>query len=103
MWKVVPNMTKELWQRIEQQAVKWGIFPKGGYMNIREYIKEEGRWEGHLAGKLEGEQKGEQKGRQENMQQVIANMLQNKMDTSVICKATGLSEAEIKKFKKGSK
>ena len=76
-------------------------------MNIREIIKEKGRFEGMLLGRKkylqEGMLAGEQKGRQEKERQVIINMLQNKMDTSVICKATGLSEAEIKKFKNGSK
>ena len=46
IWAVVPGMTEELWKRIEQEAVNKGIFPKGGYMNIREQIKEEGRQEG---------------------------------------------------------
>ncbi len=104
VWKVVPNMTKELWQRIEQQAVKWGIFPKGGYMNIREYIKEEGRQEGEQKGMLAGMQKGKlegkEEGRQEGKQEVILSLLKNKMDTSVICKATGLSKAELKKLQK---
>ncbi len=103
VWKVVPNMTKELWQRIEQQAVKWGIFPKGGYMNIREYIKEEGRLEGRQKYLQEGMLAGMQKGKQEKERQVIANMLKNKLGIPVICKVTGLSEAEIKKFKNGSK
>ncbi len=68
----------------------------GGYMNIREYIKEEGRWEGHLAGKLEGEQKG----RQEKERQVIANMFRKNMDIPLISEVTGLSEAELKKLQK---
>ena len=100
VWKVVPNMTEELWQRIEQQAVKWGIFPKGGYMNIREYIKEEGRQEGEQKGMLAGMQKGKLEGKEEGKQEVILSLLKNKMDTSVICKATGLSKAELKKLQK---
>ncbi len=107
MWKVVPNMTKELWQRIEQQAVKWGIFPRGGFMNIREIIKEKGRFEGiHIGrqeGRQEGWQKGHEKGRQENMRQVIANMFRKNVDIPFIAEVTGLSEKEIKKFKNGSK
>ncbi len=103
VWKVVPNMTKELWQRIEQQAVKWGIFPKGGYMNIREYIKEEGRWEGIHIGRQEGRQEGKLEGRQENMRQVIANMFRKNVDIPFIAEVTGLSEVEIKKLKNGSK
>ena len=100
VWKVVPNMTKELWQRIEQQAVKWGIFPKGGYMNIREYIKEEGRWEGMQEGEQKGMLAGELKGRQENMRQVIANMFRKNVDIPFIAEVTGLSEKELKKLQK---
>ena len=59
-------------------------------MNIREYIKEEGRQEGIQKGKQEGIQKGRQ--------QVVLNMLQKKMSTVLISEVTGLSEEEIKKL-----
>ena len=39
-WCSVPGMTKELWKELEHEAVRKGIFSKGGYMNIREYIRE---------------------------------------------------------------
>ena len=63
-------------------------------MNIREYLKEKFLWEGR--------QEGRQEGRMEGRQQVILNMLNEKIDTSVISKVTGLSEKEIKKLKNGS-
>ena len=93
-WSVVPGMTKELWEELERDAVSKGIFSKGGSMNIREYIKEEGR--------EEGRQEGIQKGRQEEKQQVVLNMLQKRLDTSLIAEVTGLSEEEIKKLQNGS-
>ena len=62
-------------------------------MNIRDYIKEEGR--------QEGLQKGRQEGRQEGLQKVISNMLAQKADISFISKMTGLSEEEIEKFQNG--
>ena len=79
-------MTKELWGKVERTAINKGIFSKGGYMNIREHIKEEGI----------------QKGRQEERQQVVLNMLQEKADISFVSKVTGLSEDEIKKLKNGA-
>ena len=55
-------------------------------MDIREHIKEKGRWEG----------------RQEGRQEVVLNMLKEKADISFISKVTGLSAKEIKKLKNGS-
>ncbi len=85
-WAVVPGMTEELWRKIENSAVKKGIFSKGGYMNIREYIKEEGR----------------QEGRQEGVQKIVLSMLKKEADISFISEVTGLSEKEIKSFKNKS-
>ena len=79
-------MTTDLWEELEWDAVKQGIFSKGGYMNTREYIKEEGR----------------QEGIQHNQQQVVLNMLKKKLDTSLISEVTGVSEEEIKKLKNGT-
>ena len=62
--------------------------------DVREIIKEKGRWE--------GERKGLRKGRQEERQQVVLNMLQEKADIAFIAKVTGLSEKEIKKLKNGT-
>ena len=90
LWSSVRGMTPKLWEKLEQEAVKKGIFLKGGYMNIREYIKEEGR------------QEGRQEGMQRGMQQVILNMLREKADIDFICKVTGLAEKEIKKLQNGS-
>ena len=59
-------------------------------MDIREHIKEKGRWEGR------------QEGRQEERQEVALNMLKKKTKISYISEITGLSEKEIKKLKNGS-
>ncbi len=51
-------------------------------MNIREYIKEEGR--------------------QEGVQKIVLSMLKKEADISFISEVTGLSEEEIKRFKNES-
>ena len=58
-------------------------------MNIREYLKEEGRHEGR------------HEGRQEERQAVILNMLRKNLEIPLISEVTGLPEAEIIKFKNG--
>ena len=93
----VPGMTKKLWERIEREAVRKGIFSKGGSMNIREYIKEEGLQEGLQKGMRAGMRKGIQKGHKE----VALNMLNAEADMAFIAKVTGLSEREIRKLKNG--
>ncbi len=40
---------------------------------------------------------------QKDRQEVVLNMLKNRLDTTIICKVTGLSEKEINKLKKQSK
>ncbi len=80
----------ELYEKMELEMLKERLIKKGGYMDIRDYIKEEGR------------QEGRQEGWQEGRQQVVLNMLKKKTDISFISEVTGLSEAEIKKLKKGS-
>ena len=60
-------------------------------MDIREDIK--------LEGIKEGIKRGIKKGRQE----VVLNMLKNKIDISIISKATGLSREEIDKIKNSHK
>ncbi len=54
--------------------------------DVREIIKERGRWEG----------------RQEGRQEVVLNMLKKKLDISIISEVTSLSEKEIKKLKNRS-
>ena len=75
------------WKKAEQLLIEKGILKQGGLMqDVREIIREKGRWEG----------------RQEERQQFVLNMLKEKADISFICKVTGLSEKEIKKLKNGS-
>ena len=108
-WSSIPGMTKELWEKLERDAVRRGIFSKGGFMNVREYMKEEARGEvreeirREVREEVRGEVRGEvrQEGRQEERQAVILNMLKEKLDASLIAKVTGLPEAEIIKFKNG--
>ena len=82
------------WKSAEELMVGEGILTKGGVMDIREHIKEKGRWEGQQ----EGMKKGMEKGKQE----VVSNMLKKQLDFSLISEVTGLSEVEIKKLKNGS-
>ena len=37
LWSVVPGMNKALWEKLEDSAVKEGIFSKGGYMDINNF------------------------------------------------------------------
>ncbi len=62
--------------------------------DVREIIKEKGRWE--------GERQGLKKGRQEGRQEVVLNMLKEKADIAFISKVTGLSEKTIRKLKNDS-
>ena len=85
------GVSDELLERTEQEAFRKRIFTKkGGYMDVRENIREEGRW----VGIKEGEKKGRQ--------QVALKMLKENMNISVISKVTGVSEKEIKKLKNGA-
>ena len=60
---------------------------KGGYMDARDYFREEGR------------QEGWQKGRQERDKELVLNLLKKKQDISFISEVTGLSEKTIRKLK----
>ena len=91
-------------------------------MDIREYIKEEGRQEGWQKGQQEGWQKGQQegwqkgqqegwqkgqqegwqKGRAESMEVVALNMLKKGADITFVSEVTGLSIDEINELKNGS-
>ncbi len=80
-----------VWEKAEKLLVEAGVLNKGGLMqDVREIIKEKGRWEGR------------QEGRQERDKEVVLNMLKKKLDTSLISEVTGLSEKAIKKLKNGS-
>ena len=58
------GMSRAVWKKVERSAVQKGIFQKGGYMDIKEHFKEEGRLEGRLEGIQKGRLEGIQKGRQ---------------------------------------
>ena len=84
---------RQLWEQVEKELVEEGIFQRGGFMDIREHIREKGI--------QEGIRKGIRKGRQEGRQEVVLNMLKEKTQVSFISKVTGLSKDEIKKLKNG--
>ncbi|MCZ0932438.1 MAG: Rpn family recombination-promoting nuclease/putative transposase [Oligoflexia bacterium] len=89
------RLDSKTWEKAEKLLIEAGILKQGGLMqDVREIIKEKGRWE--------GERKGLKKGRQEGRQEVVLNMLKEKADIAFIAKVTGLSEKEIKKLKNGS-
>ena len=108
------DLSEKVWRKAEVLLIEEGILTRGGTMNIREHIKEKGRFEGRLQGQQEGRLQGQQEGRlqgqqegrlqgqQEERQQLILNMLKEKADIAFIEKVTGLSEKEIKKLKNGS-
>lgn len=70
--------------------------------DVREIIKEKGRWEGQKEGLRKGRQEGQKEGRQEERQQIVLNMLKEKADIAFISKVTGLSEKAIRKLKNDS-
>ena len=89
------KLDSKTWEKAEKQLIETGVLKQGGLMqDVREIIKEKGRWE--------GERKGLRKGRQEGRQEVVLNMLKEKADISFISKVTGLSEKEIQKLKNSS-
>ena len=73
------GLKSEEWEKAKKELIDEGTIKKGVNMNIRELIKEKGRWEGR--------------------EEVIVNMLKEKADISFISKVTGLPAEEIKKFK----
>ena len=89
---------RQLWEQVEKELVEEGIFQRGGFMDIRDHIREKGIQEGMR----KGIRKGIRKGRQEGRQEVVLNMLKEKTQVSFISKVTGLSKDEIKKLKNGS-
>ena len=97
IWEYLHDNTKldiKTWQETEPLLIEAGLLTGGGVMDIREHIKEKGRWEGRKEGIKEGIKEGRK--------QVILNMLREKADISFISKITGLSEKEIKKLKTDS-
>ncbi len=94
------------WKKAEELIIEEGILTKGGVMDIREHIKEKGRWEGRQQGMKEGMKegmrKGIQQGRYKERQQVTLNMLKKKTKISYISEITGLSKKEIKNLQNGS-
>ena len=85
---------KKLWQTVERELVREGIFKKGGYMDTFQYIEERNR--------IKGRKEGLRKGRQEGRQEVILNMLKEKLDIALIAKLTNMPMKEIKKLKSKS-
>ena len=91
-------VTVDSWRDLEKELVLEGTFKKGGFMDIREEIREKGRLEGWQKGQQEGWQKGQQEGRQE----VALNLLSAGLDLKTVSNYTGFSEEEIKKLKNGA-
>ena len=55
------GISKELVKKVAKKAIKDGIFPKGGSMNIRDLIRYKGWQKGRKEGIQEGLQKGQRK------------------------------------------
>ncbi len=93
------KLDAKTWEKAEKLLIEAGVLKQGGLMqDVREIIKEKGRWEGERKGRQEGRKEGRQEGRQE----VVLNMLKKKTDISFISEVTGFSEKEIKKLKNSS-
>ena len=93
------GLDSKTWEKAEKLLIETGVLKQGGLMqDVREIIKEKGRWEGER----KGLRKGRQEGRQEERKQVVLNMLKKKLNISVISEVTGLSEKAIRKLKNGA-
>ncbi len=116
--KTAGGVSAQLWKQVEKRAVERGLLTRGGYMDIRQEIKEEGIQEGiqkgmqagmqkgmqagMQKGMQAGMQKGMQAGMQKGMQAVALNMLKKEAEVSYISEVTGLSEDQINRLKNGS-
>ena len=85
---------KKLYRQVEKELVREGVFRKGGYMDITQYVREEEH--------IKGLKKGLRKGRQEGRKELVLKMLKEKMDITLVFRLTGLSIKEVKKLKNGS-
>ena len=78
---------KHLWTLSQDESIQEILMmkerAKKDQMAREEYVREESREEGR------------EEGREEERQNIILNMLRNKIDTSMIAKVTGVSEAKI--------
>ena len=83
------------WDKISMQAEA----RRKGHAEGHAEGMQKGHAEGMQKGHAEGMQKGMQKGRQTEKQAVALNMLKSGLDSSLICKVTGMSEEEINKLK----
>ncbi len=64
------------------------------------WAREVGMKRGLKAGRKAGLKLGREEGEQKKLQQIVCRMLENKVDLSIIEKATGLSKVEIQKIQK---
>ena len=104
-------MSDKMWKETEKMATEMGLFQNGGYMTVKERLREEGfqeglqeglqkgLQEGLQKGRQKGFQKGFQEGRQKGREELILKMLKKELDISLVSKVTGLSEEEIRKLK----
>ena len=102
LWSVVPGMNKALWNSLEHSAVKEGIFTKGGYMDVKEYMREEARQKARQEVRQEVKQEAMQQGMQQGQKQLILKLLEGGLDFQSICKYTGFSKEELEKLKNSS-
>ena len=50
----VTGLKLKEWEKAEKSLIEVGVLKKGGIMNIREIIKEKGRWEAERKGRKKG-------------------------------------------------
>ena len=84
------GLVSRTWEKAEELLIEAGVLKQGGLMqDVREIIKEKGRWEGERIGLRKGRQEGLLEGRQEERRQVVLNMLKKKVDMAFISEVTG--------------
>ena len=88
---------KQIGQQVERELLEQGVFKKGGYMDIMQYMKEQE----HKKGLRRGLKKGRQEGLEQGKKEIVLNMLEARADMTFISKVTGLPVREIKKLKNG--
>ncbi len=69
--------------------------------NQIEYAHETGREEGRKEGKEEGIKEGREEGLKEGQSKIAINLIRLGASCEIIAQATGLSEEEVSRLKKG--
>ena len=97
--KYDPYFSWDLLQDIEEKII---TDKEGRVMSLFQHTVDEAVDKAQKESLQEGIRKGMQQGMQVRDKEIVSNMLKSHLDTSLICKVTGLSADEIQKLKNGS-